>query len=314
MAGISDVFNRMNLALALWNGTRPDHQGADVRADQQRGQPRRGRQGVLVVPGRGAQPLLAALALPLPAGGLPVRRAGAGERADAPSWSRSTSCSTPASSTTTATGSWRSATRRPTPDDLLMRGDRRATWARNRRPSTCCRRSGSATTWAWDPTLPPADAARRRATASIRAAHAELGDYLVELDAAPDGSRPELLFCENETNAPRIFGTDPITPYPKDGINDHLVSGAADGQPGTDRHQGRGLVPAHRGARRDGRDAGSGCGRRSPAARGPAGVRAGVRADDARPGGRGGRVLRRAQPSRRHGRGAARSCARRSRA
>ena len=51
----------------------PDPQGADVRADQQRGQPRRGRQGVLVVPRRGAQQRLAALALPLPAGGLPVR-------------------------------------------------------------------------------------------------------------------------------------------------------------------------------------------------------------------------------------------------
>ncbi len=41
---------------------------------------------------------------------------------------------------------------------------------------------------------------RRRDGTAIRAAHPELGDYLVELDAAPDGSRPELLFCENETN------------------------------------------------------------------------------------------------------------------
>ena len=44
---------------------------------------------------------------------------------------------------------------------------------------------------------------------------------------APDGSAPELLFCENETNAPRLFGADPTTPYPKDGINDHVVGGAA---------------------------------------------------------------------------------------
>ena len=35
-----------------------------------------------------------------------------------------------------------------------------------------------------------------------------------------------MLFCENETNTKRLFGSDPITPYPKDGINDHVISGA----------------------------------------------------------------------------------------
>ncbi len=80
-------------------------------------------------------------------------------------------------------------------------------------------------TWAWDPSLPPPTLAADGD--AIRAVHPELGDYLVELDRAPDGGRPDLLFCENETNAPRIFGTDPTTPYPKDGINDHLVHGAA---------------------------------------------------------------------------------------
>ena len=34
------------------------------------------------------------------------------------------------------------------------------------------------------------------------------------------------LFCDNETNTPRLFSTEPITPFPKDGINDHVVSGA----------------------------------------------------------------------------------------
>jgi hypothetical protein len=48
------------------------------------------------------------------------------------------------------------------------------------------------------------------------------------LQAAPghDGVRPDALFCENETNTARIFGTEPLTRYPKDGINDHVVSGA----------------------------------------------------------------------------------------
>ena len=42
-----------------------------------------------------------------------------------------------------------------------------------------------------------------------------------------DGTAPELLFCENETNAPRVFGQPATTPWPKDGINDHVVGGAA---------------------------------------------------------------------------------------
>jgi hypothetical protein len=48
------------------------------------------------------------------------------------------------------------------------------------------------------------------------------------LDAAPGpGGAPEALFCENESNAPRVFDTEATTPYPKDGINDHVVAGAA---------------------------------------------------------------------------------------
>ena len=45
-----DDQQRLCFALALWNGQRPDPQGAAVRPDQQRGQPRRGRQGVLLLP------------------------------------------------------------------------------------------------------------------------------------------------------------------------------------------------------------------------------------------------------------------------
>ena len=43
----------------------------------------------------------------------------------------------------------------------------------------------------------------------------------------PDGTDPELLFCDNETNTERLYGTPAATPYPKDGINDHVVGGAA---------------------------------------------------------------------------------------
>jgi hypothetical protein len=39
-------------------------------------------------------------------------------------------------------------------------------------------------------------------------------------------SAGDLLFCDNETNTTRLYGTHPVSPYPKDGINDHVVHGA----------------------------------------------------------------------------------------
>ena len=60
MAGISDIRHELCLALALWNGERPDPEGADVRPHRAAGQPRRGRQGVLVVPRGAAEPRAAA--------------------------------------------------------------------------------------------------------------------------------------------------------------------------------------------------------------------------------------------------------------
>jgi hypothetical protein len=62
--------------------------------------------------------------------------------------------------------------------------------------------------------------------------HARLGGYRLEAGPAPDGARPQPLFCDNETNTARLFAAAPITPYPKDGINDHVVSGAATVNPG----------------------------------------------------------------------------------
>jgi hypothetical protein len=86
--------------------------------------------------------------------------------------------------------------------------------------------------WAWDP-----DAAKPTLTASggdarILASHPILGDYTLEIGPGPDGSTPRLLFCENETNLPRTADAPASTPYPKDGINDHVVHGAATVNPG----------------------------------------------------------------------------------
>ena len=54
---------------------RRDPEGAHVRADRPAGEPRGGRQGVLVVPGGPAEPRAAQVALPLSAGRVPVRAA-----------------------------------------------------------------------------------------------------------------------------------------------------------------------------------------------------------------------------------------------
>jgi hypothetical protein len=62
--------------------------------------------------------------------------------------------------------------------------------------------------------------------------HPRLGGYRLEAGPVPGGARPQPLFCDNETNTARLFAAAPITPYPKDGINDHVVSGAATVNPG----------------------------------------------------------------------------------
>jgi hypothetical protein len=71
-------------------------------------------------------------------------------------------------------------------------------------------------TWSWDASAKPGLCAEAGAVA---AAHAQLGRFVL----AGDGG-PELLFCENETNAPRLWGV-PGAAYPKDGIGDHVVHG-----------------------------------------------------------------------------------------
>jgi hypothetical protein len=47
--------------------------------------------------------------------------------------------------------------------------------------------------------------------------HGKMNLYFEEAD--------ELVFCENESNMNRIYGIPSSTPYPKDGINDYVISG-----------------------------------------------------------------------------------------
>ena len=64
---------------AFWNGRDPDPEGAAVRPHRRRGQPRRGRQGVLLLPRLHADALLHEVPLQVSAGGLSVRGARGGE-------------------------------------------------------------------------------------------------------------------------------------------------------------------------------------------------------------------------------------------
>ena len=74
-------------------------------------------------------------------------------------------------------------------------------------------------TWSWGlddrrPSIADKDGA-------LMAEHADLGRMVLT-----GGGSPERLFCENDSNAQRLWGTDGPA-YPKDGIADHVVHGRA---------------------------------------------------------------------------------------
>jgi hypothetical protein len=81
-------------------------------------------------------------------------------------------------------------------------------------------------TWSWDIGAPK-PVMEAAGEASVRVEHPFLGTLEMAAGTAPDGTEPALLFCENETNLSRLYGADPLTPYPKDGVNDHVIHGAA---------------------------------------------------------------------------------------
>ena len=80
-------------------------------------------------------------------------------------------------------------------------------------------------TWSWEVDEPrPAMSATGDAAVGIE--HPFLGPLELIAGRGPDSRVPDALFCENETNVTRLFGGPPVTPYPKDGINDHVIFGA----------------------------------------------------------------------------------------
>ncbi len=107
------------------------------------------------------------------------------------------------------------------PDDLLMlvtihnRGSDAAVahvlpqiWFRN--------------TWSWTPNAPRPELSSV-GDSIVVARHETLGTYRLYCDGSP-----ALLFCENESNARRLFGYAGATGYFKDGFHEYLISGKTD--------------------------------------------------------------------------------------
>lgn len=77
-------------------------------------------------------------------------------------------------------------------------------------------------TWSWgdDETKPGLG---QVAEDKIHASHAQLGEYTLQCEGAP-----ELLFTENESNAFRLWGQPNSSPYVKDSIHQYVISGTKD--------------------------------------------------------------------------------------
>ncbi len=75
-------------------------------------------------------------------------------------------------------------------------------------------------TWSWGAQAPKPEIKIEPGSGAARATHPDLGEWLFYTQ----GDTP-LLFCDNETNSQRLFGTPNSSPYVKDGINDFVVAG-----------------------------------------------------------------------------------------
>ena len=85
-------------------------------------------------------------------------------------------------------------------------------------------------TWSWGArhegcsTKPSIEA---RGPDRLQAKHLTLGTNWLALGRGPDGSPPQLLFTDNETNARSLFDAQNPTPYVKDAFHEFLVHGRA---------------------------------------------------------------------------------------
>ncbi|XP_070573177.1 uncharacterized protein [Ptychodera flava] len=63
---------------------------------------------------------------------------------------------------------------------------------------------------------------------SVRCQHESLGKYIYVVDDSPDGTKPPLLFTENETNTVKLYETENYTPYVRDAFHRYVVNDEKD--------------------------------------------------------------------------------------
>ena len=103
-------------------------------------------------------------------------------------------------------------------------------------------------TWSWG--IDDATPSIRLENGALVAEHARLGARVL----AGDGSAGGAVLRERDEHASGCGACPSATPYPKDGINDHVVRGAATVNPDHDRDEGGVPLPARGRRRRDGDD------------------------------------------------------------
>ena len=188
---------------------RPDPQGAAVRPHRQRGQSRRGRQGVLLLPRHARRPTPTCRCSTSTRRRRSPTRSWSTRTAAAAAASPSSSWSTPASSTSDRYFDVFVEYAKADADDILIRDH-------GRQP----RAGGRAAPRAADALVPQhLVVGRRRRGPALRAAspRRRRGDRRSSTSRATAGAGstatapPELLFTENETNTARLFGTPNAT-------------------------------------------------------------------------------------------------------
>ena len=84
-------------------------------------------------------------------------------------------------------------------------------------------------TWSWgsssDEGKWPKPSLSSHTTGGVRADHCTLGQLVLNADAASDGTLPEWVYTENETNRDRAFGTANESPHVKDAFHDYIILG-----------------------------------------------------------------------------------------
>ena len=230
LLGICDRECRLCFALALWNGRDPILKERLFGLTGPRGQPRRGRQGVLLLPRLHADALLHEGALQVPAGRVSLRAAGRGEPPPRQARAGVRAGRHRRVRRRAATSTCSPSTPRPRPNDILIRitvanrGPDAATlhllptlWFRN--------------TWSWGCTDEGywAQAAHRGGRRRERRwrEHATLGEFRLDVERRPAGRAGA--GCSPRTRpTPSGSSASPnATPYVKDAFHDYVDRTAA---------------------------------------------------------------------------------------